>query len=93
MLVTAARIFAVTSACVGEAIVLQQCGPPNGEEGESFPEGAALPLLLLMSAPAIVRCKIREGAGRRALRGAFGGGAGAGGPADRVTWDAVHEPS
>ena len=54
MLVTAARIFAVTSACVGEAIVLQQCGPPNGEEGESFPEGAALPLLLLMSAPSFV---------------------------------------
>ena len=57
---------------VGEAVVLQQCGPPNaGGEGESLPEGAALhPLLSVGSAcvGAFVRCKIREGAGRRARR-------------------------
>ena len=60
------------SARVSEAIVLQQCGPPNaGEEGESLPEGAALHLLLSVGSArvgAIVRCKILEGARRRVRR-------------------------
>ena len=60
------------STRVSEAIVLQQCGPPNaGEEGKLLPEGAALHLLLSVGSAhvgAILRCKIREGAGRRARR-------------------------
>ena len=54
---------------VGVAVVLQRCGPPDGEEGKALREGVASRLLLSVGSARVGdtdRCKIREGAGRRA---------------------------